>query len=369
MITINSDPSNDELTNKLGSLTVCWNSLDCAWCIISCYSPNIIAYKHIVSMGQDGEMIIGQQGVKYGLQIRKPGQGGSAKGAVKNKPKPKNVFGGDEEDDIDEHEKGGGMGKMSHVGRMVAQQAAAARDDARVLEMQAKALEEDAMIFDYDSHVDSMRKTVDARRAEKVNEKVERRSKYIATLLETAEQRKREQEVLFEKRLEKERVAEEQVYGTTEKFLTSAYRKKLQEDEKWKAEQERKKKAEEENAVEKKGHMGDFYRNLFKSNVDYNIQTAVQVESDALDMNARSDPVHIAESDDAQAEPQHHAMEPPAVKPVEQDRLVDIAKQESEVCQEEDEDIDHTEKMKRAREEKIKAAKERYLSRKKKMKS
>jgi coiled-coil domain-containing protein 55 len=317
-------------------------------------------------MGQDGEMIIGQQGVKYGLQIRKPGQTGSGKGGVKNKPKPKNVFGGDEDE---YEEEGGGMGKLSHVGRMVAQQAAAAKDDARVLEMQAKALEEDAMIFDYDSHVDSMRKTVDARKAEKVNEKVERKSKYIATLLETAEQRKREQDVLFEKRLEKERVAEEQVYGTTEKFLTSAYRKKLQEDEKWKAEQERKKKAEEENAVEKKGHMGDFYRNLFKSNVDYNPQAAVQVDSDAPDMNARSGPVHIAESDDAQPEPHHHAMEPPAEEAVAQDPLDNISKQESMIQREQEEDnIDQAETLKRAREEKIQAAKERYLSRKKKMK-
>jgi coiled-coil domain-containing protein 55 len=132
--------------------------------------------------------------------------------------------------------------------------------------MHAAALAEDASVFDYDSHFDSIQET----RAEpKQKEKMARESRYIASLLETAEERKREQEVLYERQLAKERAAEDHLYGDKEKFVTAAYKKKLEEEAKWKAEQKQKQVDEEQNAVEKKGHMGDFYRNILRNNVAF----------------------------------------------------------------------------------------------------
>lgn len=50
----------------------------------------------------------------------------------------------------------------------------------QVAEMHAQALADDASIFDYDSHFDSIQ---DARAAPKRQEKMQRESKYIAGLL------------------------------------------------------------------------------------------------------------------------------------------------------------------------------------------
>lgn len=125
---------------------------------------------------------------------------------------------------------------------------------------------EDSSVFDYDSHYDAIQ---DARAAPKRQEKTARESRYIASLLEKAEERRREQDVLYERRLAKERAAEDHLFGDKEKFVTAAYKKKLEEDAKWAAARKKEEEEEERNAVEKKGHMGDFYRHLFRSNVAF----------------------------------------------------------------------------------------------------
>ena len=63
-------------------------------------------------------------------------------------------------------------------------------------------------------------------------------------------------------RLAKERSAEDHLFGDKEKFVTSAYRKKLEEDKKWLAEEKVREAQEQRNDVVKKGHMGDFYRSV-----------------------------------------------------------------------------------------------------------
>ena len=45
--------------------------------------------------------------------------------------------------------------------------------------------------------------------------------------------------------------------------MTSAYKKKLEEDKKWLAEEKVREAQEQKNDVVKKGHMGDFYRFVF----------------------------------------------------------------------------------------------------------
>lgn len=58
-------------------------------------------------------------------------------------------------------------------------------------------------------------------------------SKYIAQLKEKAELRKREQDIIYERKLQKERSKEDHLFGDKDKFVTSAYRKKLEEQQKW----------------------------------------------------------------------------------------------------------------------------------------
>ena len=245
------------------------------------------------------DAIVGERGVTYGLQIpiRPPqihgvggdvggdvgggggvgggGRGGTAARLGQSIPRKVGVFGDESSSDSEDDEPGarvpstvsnvakkkGNSTANLVVGKMIARQMAAMDRDAKTKAAHAEALQQDASVFEYDAHVDAIQ---DARR-KKVEateeEKVARKSKYIAGLLETAEHRKKEQEVLFEKRLEKEREAEEEVYGTKERFVTGAYRRKLEEEEKWKVEQARKREEDEANAVEKKGSMVGFYSN------------------------------------------------------------------------------------------------------------
>ena len=140
----------------------------------------------------------------------------------------------------------------------------------QVADLHAKALAEDALVFDYDTHYDAIQ---EERQASKRHETFNRKSRYVTGLLEKAEERRREQEVLNERRIRKEQEAEAFVYGEKERFVTSAYRKKLEEEAKWKQERAKKQAEEEANAVEKRGHMGDFYRNLFRSNVAFGAQS------------------------------------------------------------------------------------------------
>ena len=61
-------------------------------------------------------------------------------------------------------------------------------------------------------------------------------------------------------RLLRERKAEDHLFGDKDKFVTAAYKKKLEEDKKWLEEEAIQEKIEAEEDVRKRGHMGDFYR-------------------------------------------------------------------------------------------------------------
>lgn len=143
----------------------------------------------------------------------------------------------------------------------------------QVQEMYATALAEDPNAFEYDGVYESMQ---EQKAVPKQREKLARQPKYISSLLEQAELRKREQEITYERQLVsaaataaaasclactsatpgparlptcqnayrccfllllllqlKERQKEDHMYDGQEKFITSAYRRKLEEDKKW----------------------------------------------------------------------------------------------------------------------------------------
>ena len=61
-------------------------------------------------------------------------------------------------------------------------------------------------------------------------------------------------------RLLKERKAEDHLFGDKDKFVTAAYKKKLEEDQKWLAEEKIREARDAKNDALKAGHMGNFYR-------------------------------------------------------------------------------------------------------------
>lgn len=61
-------------------------------------------------------------------------------------------------------------------------------------------------------------------------------------------------------RLLKERAAEDHLFGDKDKFVTAAYKQKLEEDQKWLAAERIREARDAKADVVKAGHMGNFYR-------------------------------------------------------------------------------------------------------------
>ncbi len=88
--------------------------------------------------------------------------------------------------------------------------------------------------------------------------------------MEAAKKRKHERDIVYEKKIAREQALEEteQDFRGKEKFVTAAYRKKLEERELWLAQDEQQRREDEENDVTKKGGglgMATFYGSLNKN--------------------------------------------------------------------------------------------------------
>jgi coiled-coil domain-containing protein 55 len=144
----------------------------------------------------------------------------------------------------------------------------ARRDAARAATTTSEALKEDANAFEYDAVFDDIAKSRGAKAKELASERVERQSRYIGDLIAKAEARKKEDDASYERRLLKERLKEDHLFADKDKFVTAAYRAKLQEDAKWLAEDKARDAVEEEEDVTKRGAgaMTSFYSNLMHRN-------------------------------------------------------------------------------------------------------
>ena len=97
----------------------------------------------------------------------------------------------------------------------------------------------DPAIYDYDSVYDDMKSVLRVKQAASEAEAAERKPKYMESLLQAAEVRKRDQLRAREKMLMREREAEGEEFKDKEKFVTEAY----------KAQQEEVRRLEEEERV------------------------------------------------------------------------------------------------------------------------
>ena len=107
---------------------------------------------------------------------------------------------------------------------------------------------------------------MEATKAEQNTKKkvVDRKPKYIANLLKHAEVRNQEEERRKERKVQKEREAEGDEFADKEKFVTSAYRKKMEEMQKQDEEDKKRQAMEEMLDVTKQKDMSGFYRHLFR---------------------------------------------------------------------------------------------------------
>ncbi|XP_046385674.1 nuclear speckle splicing regulatory protein 1-like [Ischnura elegans] len=188
-------------------------------------------------------------GKQYGLLVPK-------KAGQNLQPRP-SVFGDDS--DSDSGEGGNWIGKSFKNESVQKRQTK--------LDIQ-KALEQDPTVYQYDEVYDEMEEK--KMEQKKKHKDPERKPKYIQTLLATAERRKREQERRTERKVQKEREAEGEEFKDKESFVTSAYRKKLEEFQAMDEQERLQDKIEELTDVVKQKDLGGFYRHLFQQTVGDN---------------------------------------------------------------------------------------------------
>ncbi|KAH6793661.1 hypothetical protein C2S52_004138 [Perilla frutescens var. hirtella] len=179
---------------------------------------------------------------KYGLQLRVKRQ----QKPPARPPAPK-VLGFNDDDDDD------------NVERDILRQAYKNKTHKDIEEQHKKTLEEDPSAFDYDGVFDQMK---EQQVRPKEQDRQDRKPRYIQKLIEKAKQREREHEVVYERKLAKERTQDEHLYADKDKFVTSAYKKKLAEQAKWMDEERLRELQEEKEDVTKKTDISDFYFNL-----------------------------------------------------------------------------------------------------------
>lgn len=208
----------------------------------------------------------------YGLQLRVPPS--QQKKQPTRPPLPKALGFGDGDGDDDDVEK------------EISRHASKNKALKDIEEQHKKALEEDPSVFDYDGVYDDMKVKAVQPRAQ---DREERKPKYIQMLMEKAKQREREHEVIYERKIAKERSKDDHLFADKDKFVTAAYKRKLQEQAKWLEEERLRELREERDDVTKKTDISDFYFSLTKNvafggeskskkAVNHHEQEAVQTE-------------------------------------------------------------------------------------------
>lgn len=177
---------------------------------------------------------------------------------------PKNVFAGDE-DDSDQEDT---MTETSQPSTSLTQQhrAAVNRSIAQEQNSLYQLQEKTAVEYDFDGTYNESRP---AQAPATINTKEDdKKSRYIGDLLKAAERRKRTHDLVYERNVAREQAQEEEMNPELrgkDRFITSSYKQKLQEQKQWKAKEMEEERQEEQNDVTKRGTMAHFYGNFSKN--------------------------------------------------------------------------------------------------------
>ncbi|XP_047505546.1 nuclear speckle splicing regulatory protein 1 [Pieris napi] len=165
----------------------------------------------------------------------------------------RNVFGNDS-DSEDEFKK-------KHV---LLKSSDAAKRQSKIV--QEKAILEDPTVYQYDEIYDSM---VIQKENKVIKSKENKNPKYIENLLKTANKRKIENERRIERQIQKEREQEGEEFADKEVFVTSAYKKKLEELRLEEEKEKRDEYLEKIGDVTQQQDLGGFYRHLYEQKLGF----------------------------------------------------------------------------------------------------
>lgn len=156
------------------------------------------------------------------------------------------------------------------------------------------AAEMDSSVYEYDTIYDSLKP-----KKLKTKEDEERKPKYMRSLIQAADVRKRDALIAEEKKIAREREAEGEEFAGKEKFVTEAYKK--QQEENRRIEEEEKRREEAEAKKNKGGGMSAFYRKLLDKDEQRHAETLKAAEERAKEGPKPDDNHDEGEQDDDKA--------------------------------------------------------------------
>ena len=315
----------------------------------------------------------------FGLQIRKKDNNSNQRSEI-GKP---NVFNSaDDDDDMNVNINGGSKGDLTKKKQPTSASSFASLAAHRTSQLHEEALKQDPSVFQYDEVFESAKATSSSstssssssfvKNASSIPAKRPAAPKYIENLLSAAKLRKLERERVVERKVQKDREAEEAAgLEPTEKFVTSAYREKMKELEVYEMEQNRLEQLEKKRKVD----FTSFYKDLINQGIGFAGSHAAAAEQSnelkesdlakEISFKSREEETASASASstfkvndsNSASVPVHHQLAPPSPSiPLPTTSLINVS-----IDREEEEE----EKVKVDRQKVAQSAKERYLARKK----
>ena len=125
----------------------------------------------------------------------------------------------------------------------------------------AEVTKQDPTAYEYDEVFDHMKqKNVAFQEKKQLKQSIRGKPKYVDKLIREAEKRKHQNDLWYEKKLQREQEVEQAAYGETEKFVTPSYKRHLEELKVF-ADKQKAEEARDEAVLQKQG-MGGFYANM-----------------------------------------------------------------------------------------------------------
>ena len=198
--------------------------------------------------------------------------GGGDRNATARRTLPKSVLDDDEDDDNDDDDDddthNDHLTGREAVNRSIAKQQAAIRAQAA-----AALATTDSSIYDYDGIYDSIQHTNTTHRNSATTKDAtttdSRKSRYIEDLMKTAKVRKMERDIAFDRKVARDQRAEEEAqpeFRNKDKFITSSYQRQLEERHQYEQQESKRQQIESKNDVTKRSDGGlgiaSFYGNL-----------------------------------------------------------------------------------------------------------
>jgi coiled-coil domain-containing protein 55 len=144
------------------------------------------------------------------------------------------------------------------------EQRVASKKAQKTERIQKEILEKDPYAFAFDEVLPEIKRN---ERKSKQKPEENPKPKYVGALLASAEEREKSNNVLYMRKLHKELKEDRELYGEeTEKFLTSAYKKQLEENRNYEEKERKLDELEKNNDITKKGQeaFSAFHRNLLE---------------------------------------------------------------------------------------------------------